>query len=112
MTRVTQVRVRVSKPAADRNAQAVAVEITRTGVDLLTPAIVAVGSNDSPEKKLPEAVQRLSKLAKLVRASAVYETQSVGAAAQHPYLNAAVRLDTVLPAAEIRRQLKKIERGF
>ncbi len=109
--RVTQVRVRVSKPAADRNAQAVAVDFARTRADLLSPAIIALGSNDSPERKLPEAAKRLSSLGQFVRASAVYETQSVGAAAQHPYLNAAIRLDTVVPAAEIRRQLKRSNRN-
>jgi 2-amino-4-hydroxy-6-hydroxymethyldihydropteridine diphosphokinase len=106
---VRQVRVRISKPAADRAAQAVAVEMTRTYADIVAPALIAIGSNELPEDNLREAVRRMSPIGKVAKVSRVYESEMAGQSGTAPFLNAVIRVDTCLPAAEVRRELKKIE---
>lgn len=103
---VTQVHVRISKPAADRLAAAVAVEITRSFDDLVTPALIGLASNESAVANLREALKRLPAIGAVGKISTVYESPSTEHAA---YLNAVARVDTCLPAAEIRRRLKGIE---
>src|SRR5277367_4376453 len=49
---VTQVHVRISKPAADKLAAAVAVEITRNFDALVTPALIGLASNESAAENL------------------------------------------------------------
>lgn len=105
---VQRVTVRVSKPAAERFAGSVAVEVDRTREALLTPAVIGLGSNADPERNLREALSRLGAIGQVIATSAVYESPAIGHAGPH-YLNAAARVDTVLPAAEIRRMLKAIE---
>jgi 2-amino-4-hydroxy-6-hydroxymethyldihydropteridine diphosphokinase len=103
---VTSVQVRISKPAADRLAEAVAVEITRTAEALMTPALIGLASNESAIANLKTAITRLQSLGRVVKTSTVYESPATEHAG---YLNAVCRVDTPLPAAEIRRRLKTIE---
>jgi 2-amino-4-hydroxy-6-hydroxymethyldihydropteridine diphosphokinase len=103
---VTQVHVRISKPAADKLAAAVAVEITRTFDSLASPALIGLASNDSALVNFKAAVDRLSIIGAVKKISTVYESPSEEG---NPYLNTVVLVESCLPAAEIRRRLKKIE---
>jgi len=103
---VTQVHVRVSKPAADRLADAVAVEITRDSASLMTPALIGLASNESPVQNIKAAVDRLSEIGTVSKMSTAYESPANDA---QPYFNAVAHVESCLPAAEIRRRLKKIE---
>jgi 2-amino-4-hydroxy-6-hydroxymethyldihydropteridine diphosphokinase len=105
---VQRVTVRVSKPAAERFAGSVAVEVDRARDMLLTPALIGIGSNTDAERNLRDALARLSSVGDVVAVSTVYESPAIGQNGPH-YLNAVVRVDTCLPAAEIRRMLKAIE---
>jgi 2-amino-4-hydroxy-6-hydroxymethyldihydropteridine diphosphokinase len=105
---VHRVEVRVSKPAAERFAGAVAVEVDRSKAMLLTPALIGVGSNSDADANLRDALGRLRAVGDVVAVSTVYESPAIGQDGP-PYLNAVVRVDTCLPAAEIRRTLKAIE---
>jgi dihydroneopterin aldolase len=103
---VSQVHVRISKPAADRLASAVAVEITRTFDALVTPALIGLASNESAADNLHKAIGTMARIGRVVKISTVYETPVTEG---KPYRNAVARVDSCLPAAEIRRRLKKIE---
>jgi 2-amino-4-hydroxy-6-hydroxymethyldihydropteridine diphosphokinase len=65
---------------------------------MYTLALFSLGSNIHPEYYLPEAVRRLAAHGYRVRASRVYQTRPVGSTHQPDYLNAAVALETNLPA--------------
>jgi 2-amino-4-hydroxy-6-hydroxymethyldihydropteridine diphosphokinase len=72
---------------------------------------ILLGSNIEKERNLPEAVRHLASLVRLVDVSSVYETAPVGLEDQPHFLNAAVEVETELPAAEFRRQvLAEVER--
>ena len=75
-------------------------------------ACVALGSNlgDRAETLLAavEALRRLS--GRVVRVSAIHETEPIGPPGQGPYLNAAAVLETPLPPADLLRELLRIER--
>jgi 2-amino-4-hydroxy-6-hydroxymethyldihydropteridine diphosphokinase len=73
------------------------------------PVLIGLGSNVFPEVNLPEAAKRLSVLGRMMAASTVYESQDLRHGGNN-YLNAVVRVDSSLPAAEIREMLKKIEK--
>jgi 2-amino-4-hydroxy-6-hydroxymethyldihydropteridine diphosphokinase len=108
---VDRVAVRVSKPAVDKHAEAIAVEIERDRPSLTTSALIGLGSNVSASTNLSHAVERLGRVGKVIATSSVYESPG----ADHPqqtYLNAVAKVETVLPAAEIQRQLKLIEIGM
>ncbi len=74
--------------------------------------VVGLGSNlGVPRSQLAGAVARLSELAPVRGASALYETEPVGGPAQPNYLNAAVRLEFKGSLPELLRGLLGIERG-
>jgi 2-amino-4-hydroxy-6-hydroxymethyldihydropteridine diphosphokinase len=65
-------------------------------------ALVALGSNIDAEHNLREAVRRLASHCRLVAVSPVYETAPVGKTDQPNFLNAAVLIETYLPAAQLK----------
>ncbi|MBL8851522.1 MAG: 2-amino-4-hydroxy-6-hydroxymethyldihydropteridine diphosphokinase, partial [Planctomycetaceae bacterium] len=73
-------------------------------------AYLLLGSNIDPERNLPAAVRLLERHGKVVRTSRVWESPPVDGSAQANYLNAAVLLETIHSAAELRgRILPEIE---
>lgn len=62
-------------------------------------AYLALGSNINKERNLPAAVRLLAAYGRVLRASAVYETAPVGNPDDPAFFNAAVMLETALPAA-------------
>ena len=72
-------------------------------------AFIAIGSNIEPEKHLPLAVDRLSKLGSLVATSRVYENPAVGDGLQPDFINVAALVLTCLQPLEVRQKLRAIE---
>ena len=113
---VERVTVRVEKPGALRFSRSVGVEIERGrgrsggGVGP-NRAFVTLGSNIQPERYLPQAVQRLAEVCRLLAVSRVYESRPVGRTDQPDFLNAAVLVETGLGPGEFKAQvLQEIER--
>ncbi|MCC6322101.1 MAG: 2-amino-4-hydroxy-6-hydroxymethyldihydropteridine diphosphokinase [Phycisphaerales bacterium] len=106
---VGRARIRVAKPAADRFVRSVGVTIERTREELMQEAYIALGSNREGEKNLPAAASRLNSIGEVVRVSGVVQTEAANGRGGD-YLNAAAVVRTCLPAAEVRRRLKAIER--
>lgn len=106
---ITRVVVRVQKPSAERFARSVAVQIERTRPMMLNDAVIGLASNHDREANLSVAVKQLRAVGRVEAVSTVFESPRLGG--QGPdYLNAAARARTCLPAAEILRMLKSIER--
>ncbi len=59
-----------------------------------------------------EAVERLSRLGRLVGVSNVYQNPAVGPDPQPDYLNAAALVETERTPDEVRRRLRRIERDL
>jgi 2-amino-4-hydroxy-6-hydroxymethyldihydropteridine diphosphokinase len=113
--RVERATVRVEKPGALRFARSVGVEIERTrGASPRTNrAFISLGSNIEAERNLQAAVRLLATRCRLMAASPVYETRPVGKTDQPNFLNAAVLVETELPAAELKDQvLRDIEQAL
>jgi 2-amino-4-hydroxy-6-hydroxymethyldihydropteridine diphosphokinase len=73
-------------------------------------AYLSLGSNLNKEHNLPAAVRLLAEHGPLRALSAVYETAPVGNPHDPAFFNAAVALETVLPPADLKRQvLARIE---
>ncbi|MBX3408264.1 MAG: 2-amino-4-hydroxy-6-hydroxymethyldihydropteridine diphosphokinase [Phycisphaeraceae bacterium] len=107
---VSRAKVKVTKPAADRFARAISVRIERTAAELMQDAYIAIGSNsDDAPAKIVQAAEHLRGIGGLAGASGVYQTRPINGSSGRDYLNAAVRVRTCLPGAEIRRRLKVIE---
>lgn len=107
---VSRVGVRLCKPSAERYAKAIEVEIERDATDMTRTAYVLMGSNDRGEERLPRGFRMLERLGLVEKATGVFETSPAPPATGANYLNAAVEINTTLPAAEIRRRLAAIER--
>jgi 2-amino-4-hydroxy-6-hydroxymethyldihydropteridine diphosphokinase len=80
-------------------------------------AYIGLGGNvpsaaGAPEVTLARAVERLGSLGRVVRRSRLYSTAPVGFADQPRFVNAAVALETELPARDLLDGLLAIERGF
>ncbi len=71
-------------------------------VSPLHQAFLSLGSNIEPEKNLAAAVRALGRYGKIKRVSSVWESPPFGHAGQPDYLNAALWLETPLPAAELK----------
>jgi len=65
-------------------------------------ALIALGSNIAPERNLVAAVAALRARAQVVGVSSAWATAAVGPPGQPAFLNAAVRLETDLPAGRLR----------
>jgi len=73
-------------------------------------AYVGLGANLGDRlATLREAVRRLGDLGRVAAVSSVYETDPVGYADQPAFLNAAARVETDLPPAEVMAGLLEIE---
>jgi 2-amino-4-hydroxy-6-hydroxymethyldihydropteridine diphosphokinase len=72
-------------------------------------AFISLGSNITPEKYLPLAIQQLHSLGEILGTSCVYQNPPVGRPEQADFLNAAALVETTLSAIEIRNHLRKVE---
>lgn len=79
----------------------------------MTAAYIGLGANvGNREANMAMAVRAMTRLARVLDASSLYETDPVlpeGAAPQPPYLNAAVAIETGLDPAPLVRFLQAIE---
>jgi 2-amino-4-hydroxy-6-hydroxymethyldihydropteridine diphosphokinase len=71
----------------------------------MNSVFIILGSNINKERNLPEAVRRLGRLGRMVAVSSVYETLPVGRPDQPNFLNAAVRIETGLTAAQVKEAI-------
>lgn len=79
----------------------------------MTPAYIGLGSNlCDPQRQLQSALRAVAALAdsRLVQVSSAYRSAAVGPGEQPDYLNAVLRLDTVLAPLALLRALQDIER--
>jgi len=106
---VEAVIVEVAKPRADPRARQIAVRVSRAAGELVRPACIGLGSNHDAEANLARAVSELASIGPVSVVSNVYESTTVGGTDQPNFLNAAVLIETALPAGAIRRRLKAIE---
>lgn len=106
---VDAVVVEVAKPRADARARQIAVRVSRVAGDLVRPACIGLGSNQDAEANLARAVTELASIGTVSAVSNVYESTTVDGVDEPNYLNAAVLIETSLPAGAIRRRLKAIE---
>lgn len=109
---VQRVNVQLCKPSAEKHAKYVAAEIERTPGDLTRTAYIVMGSNIRAEERLRAAFAQVSRIGPVEKVTRVYQSPAGGAAGQPDFLNAAVSLRTTLPAADIRRRLKAIEKAL
>jgi 2-amino-4-hydroxy-6-hydroxymethyldihydropteridine diphosphokinase len=72
-------------------------------------AFISLGSNIDPELHLPEAVDRLGSIGRVLGVSSAYRNPAVGSVPQPDFVNAAVLVETSLSPVEIRAQLRSIE---
>ncbi|HYM19678.1 MAG TPA: 2-amino-4-hydroxy-6-hydroxymethyldihydropteridine diphosphokinase [Candidatus Kapabacteria bacterium] len=73
-------------------------------------AYIGIGTNIEPRiKRIEQAIDELSAFGEVVSSSAVYETTPIGYAEQSNFLNAVVKLHTVLSAHELHSGLKSLE---
>ncbi len=106
---VHEARIAVCKPDADPYARRVVAEVCRSREDLLERVYIVMGSNAEPERNLPEAAAKLGAIGRVLGVSPAYQTPAEGDSVQADYVNAAVMIETCLPPAAIRGQLKQIE---
>jgi len=106
---VEAVVVEVAKPRADARARQIAVRVSRAAGELVRPACIGLGSNHDAEANLARAVAGLASIGAVSAVSNVYESTTIDGADQPDFLNAAVLIETALPAGVIRRRLKAIE---
>lgn len=108
---VERATVRIAKPAAERFARSVAVEITRTQARdaRWRSAFIVLGSNYRAEEMLRAATCKLCAVGRLTGRSAVYQSPPVDSTDARDYLNAAVRIQTADSAVEVQQALKAIE---
>ncbi|CAG0980518.1 Bifunctional folate synthesis protein [Phycisphaerales bacterium] len=109
---VRRVNVQLCKPGAEKHARFVAVEIERTSEEMARTAYIVLGSNLRPEERLRAAFERVRELGDVLKATGVYQSPAGDVPGKPDFLNAAVALRTTLPAAEIRRRLKAIEKSM
>lgn len=77
------------------------------------PLLIALGSNIEPAKNLPRGLRGLRQRLSVTAVSRIYETQPIGAEGVPVFWNAAVRVATDLPPAEIKWQvLRPLEAGL
>lgn len=69
----------------------------------LNRAYLVLGSNIDKERNIVEAVRLLSEAVHIAAVSSVYETDPVGNPNQESFLNAAVAVETPLPADVLKR---------
>jgi 2-amino-4-hydroxy-6-hydroxymethyldihydropteridine diphosphokinase len=72
-------------------------------------AVIGVGSNIEPRKNIAAAIAELASGQRLVGQSRFVWTKPIGPAEQPDFLNGAVRIETALGRAELKRWLKALE---
>lgn len=80
--------------------------------DATNVALVLLGSNIERQQNLPAAVDRLRRHSawRVTAVSSIYESAAVGGSGPQPvFWNAAVCLETVLSAAALRSELRRME---
>ncbi|MEZ6056503.1 MAG: 2-amino-4-hydroxy-6-hydroxymethyldihydropteridine diphosphokinase [Planctomycetaceae bacterium] len=75
-------------------------------------AWLSLGSNIRPEWYLPQAVELLNDLGKVIATSPVWESAAVGRTDQPPFCNAAVLLETLLDVASLCWRTREIEQAL
>ncbi len=79
------------------------------------PVLIALGSNEGNRlENLCNAIDTIEDLAgvRLKKISSFIETPAVGRTNENPYLNAAIRIDTVLLPRELLKKLQTVEKQF
>lgn len=107
---VEEVVVSVAKPRADPRARLIGVEARRLAGSLDRTALVSLGSNTGAESNLPRAAEALARIGRVSGVTRVYQTPPAGGRSGSDYLNAAVAIETPLPAGALVRRFKQIER--
>jgi 2-amino-4-hydroxy-6-hydroxymethyldihydropteridine diphosphokinase len=107
---VEEVVVSVAKPRADPRARLIGVEARRLAGSMDRTALVSLGSNAGAEENLPRAAEAIAGIGRVSRVTRVYQTPPAGGRAGPDYLNAALALETPLPAGALVRRFKQIER--
>ena len=72
-------------------------------------AFISLGSNIEPDLNLPLAIQKLSRLGKILAVSGVYQNPALGPSQRPDFLNAAVLMETEYQALGLRHELRTIE---
>lgn len=76
---------------------------------------IALGSNmGDREKNLKEALKYIAELpeTKIIKSSAIYETEPVGEPKQRPFYNAVVKMETSLDPERLLQKLQEVEKAF
>ncbi len=76
---------------------------------MIEPAFLSLGSNVEPQDYLPRAVARLKDVGRVLAVSTAYRNPAVGPLPQPDYVNAAVLVETDLPAQILHERLHAIE---
>lgn len=79
----------------------------------MIPAFIGLGSNlDRPEQQVLAAIRELAVLpqSRLIVTSSLYRSTPLGPQDQPDFINAVVKLETGLPAADLLGQLQQLER--
>jgi 2-amino-4-hydroxy-6-hydroxymethyldihydropteridine diphosphokinase len=74
-----------------------------------TAVFVILGSNIEPQANLVRALEHLQRELEIEAVSGVWESEPYGAPGTPRFLNAAVRIVSVLPPAALKRLLRRIE---
>ena len=76
---------------------------------------IALGSNmGDREKNLKEALKYIAELpeTKIIKSSAIYETEPVGEPKQRPFYNGVVKMETSLDPERLLQKLQEVEKTF
>ena len=76
---------------------------------------IALGSNmGDREKNLKEALKYIAELpeTKIIKSSAIYETEPVGEPKQRPFYNAVLKMETSLDPERLLQKLQEVEKTF
>jgi 2-amino-4-hydroxy-6-hydroxymethyldihydropteridine diphosphokinase len=79
----------------------------------VTEAFISIGSNIRPAENVRQAIHLLARQVRITGISTVYRTPAEGRPEQPAYYNCVVRIETDLPAGELKhRVLRGIERDL
>ncbi|MBN2635440.1 MAG: 2-amino-4-hydroxy-6-hydroxymethyldihydropteridine diphosphokinase [Prolixibacteraceae bacterium] len=75
----------------------------------MNECIIGIGSNIDADKNISETLELLKKSVDVIKLSSLIKTKPVGITDQPDFTNGAVKIQTNLSAAELKRVLKAIE---
>jgi len=104
---IEEIEVKVEKPRALRYTDNVLVKISDT--DRYKTALIALGSNISPEDNMRQALLKLQQLGFVIRQTKLITTKPLKFTDQPDFLNRAVLLQTKLSLTQLRFELKQME---